>query len=366
MRLGSSWTRGHRCRPGVERQIIGWRDAASAVRAERGRARASMTSEGIGWLTSSLEQATAMVPPTERHAIHKLWMKMEDAVDGKELSAAQAATAVRSAFTNLCNMYVEQAQQNAHAKAGEAEARAQMLEERERFRKHSEVFKHKLDSALGVARKSSSVAEDWRAQARRAKANLATIEARHRRLVAASAKLLHAREGSNLSPHKGPSGKDNTGEENDALVGVRMSHDGEGEVRSGARPASANVGAREPGDMSLNISRDLPSRPQSAGTPANFGRPADFDSPIQPVASMDSVISRASSHDAAAALLGGPGPLRGYKKDRMPIGGVRRGAGEEKRPVLPANSMFNRPASANGTQPTTRGRRRQGPAADSG
>lgn len=321
-----------------------------------------MTPEGIGWLTSSLEQATAMVPPTERHAIHKLWMKMEDAIDGKELSAAQAATAVRGAFTNLCNMYVEQAQQSAHAKAGEAEARAQMLEERERFRKHSEVFKHKLDSALGVARKSSSVAEDWRAQARQAKANLATIEARHRRLVAASAKLLHAREGSNLSPRNGPNGK-----ENDALLAVRMSYDGEGEgVRSGERPASANVGAREPGDMGLNISRDLPSRPQSAGTPANFGRPADFDSPIQPVASMDSVISRASSHDAAAALLAGPGPLRGYRKDKKPIGGVRRGAGEEKRPVLPANSMFNRPASANGTQPTTRSRRRPASAADSG
>ena len=42
-----------------------------------------MEAEGIGWLTSSLEQATTMVPPTERHAIHKLWMKMEDAVDGK-------------------------------------------------------------------------------------------------------------------------------------------------------------------------------------------------------------------------------------------------------------------------------------------
>ena len=74
-----------------------------------------MTPEGIGWLTSSLEQATAMVPPAERHAIHKLWVKMEDAVDGKELSAGQAATAVRGAFTNLCNMYVEQAQQSAHA-----------------------------------------------------------------------------------------------------------------------------------------------------------------------------------------------------------------------------------------------------------
>ncbi len=320
--------------------------------------------EGIGWLTSSLEQATAMVPPAERHAIHKLWMKMEDAVDGKELSAGQAATAVRGAFTNLCNMYVEQAQQSAHAKAREAESRAQMLEERERFRKHSEVYKQKLDSALGVARKSSSVAEEWRTQARQAKANCATIEARHRRLAAASAKLLHAREGNNLSPQKGINGRENADEENDTLLVVRMSYDGEGD-RLDSRPASADVGARGAGGMSLNASGDLPSRPQSAGTPANFGRPADFDSPIHPSASKDSVLSTASSHDAAAAILGRPGPLRGYKKDKRPIGGVRRGAGEDKRPVLPGNSMFNRPASANGMQPTG-SRRRPASAAESG
>ena len=196
---------------------------------------------------------------------------MEDAVDGKELSAGQAATAVRGAFTNLCNMYVEQAQQSAHAKAREAEARAQMLEERERFHKHSEVYKQKLDSALGVARKSSSVAEEWRTQARQAKANVATIEARHRRLVAASAKLLHAREGYNLSPQKGSDGKDNADEQNDTLLVVRMSYDGDGDRdddgdRLGSRPASADVGARGPGGMSLNLSGDLPSRPQSAGT----------------------------------------------------------------------------------------------------
>ena len=108
----------------------------------------------------------------------------------------------------------------------------------------------------------------------------------------------------------------------------------------------------------MNVSSVLPSRPQSAESPANFGRPADFDSPIQPGASNDSIISHGSSHDAAAALLGAPGPLRGYKKDKVPIGGVRRGAGEDKRPVLPGNSMFNRPASASGTQPTPRSRRR--------
>ena len=145
----------------------------------------------MSWLTGALEQATAMAPPTERHAIHKLWNKMEDAtadcVKMEELTPARSIKLARGAFTNLCNMYVEQAQQSALAKAEAEEARAQMLEERERFREHSETYRLKLDAALGVARvnltraipkpqarssersrvclqKSSSVAEDWRGQ----------------------------------------------------------------------------------------------------------------------------------------------------------------------------------------------------------
>eukprot|EP01046_Picozoa_sp_COSAG06_P019752 COSAG06_NODE_1419_length_9522_cov_6.137005_3_plen_339_part_00 len=325
----------------------------------------ALAAEGMSWLTSSLEQATAMVPPSERHAIHKLWTKMEDAIDGKELTAAQAATAVRGAFTNLCNLYVEQAQQSAHAKAREEEARTQMLEERDRFRQHNEVYKQKLDSALGVARKSSSVAEDWRAQAQQAKANCATIEDRHRRLVAASAKLLHAREGNGLSPQKGASSRDNTGADDDTLLVVRLSYDGDGAGKTGGAATGDGASMAEPGDtdgagwdgVELNASRaGLQSRPHSAGSPANFGRPADFDSPIQPSGSKDSLLSHgSSSHDAAASLLAGPGPLRAYRKDKVPIGGVRRGAGEEKRPMLPGNSMFNRPASA---EPMARSRRR--------
>jgi hypothetical protein len=38
-----------------------------------------MSERDMSWLTGALEQATAMAPPTERHAIHKLWTKMEDA-----------------------------------------------------------------------------------------------------------------------------------------------------------------------------------------------------------------------------------------------------------------------------------------------
>ena len=52
---------------------------------------------------------------------------------------------------------------------------------------------------------------------------------------------------------------------------------------------------------------------------------------------------------AAASLLTAEGPLRGYKKDKVAIGGVRRGAGEERRPQLREGS-FNRPKSAEPTR----------------
>ena len=61
-----------------------------------------------------------------------------------------------------------------------------------------------------------------RTQATDAKANFATIEARYKRLVAASAKLLRAREGSRLGPGGGAQAGHGADEEGSVLV-VRLS-----------------------------------------------------------------------------------------------------------------------------------------------
>ena len=226
--------------------------------------------EGLSWLPSALENATAMVPPSERHAIHKLWTQMEDAVDGKELSASQAEKAVKSAFQNLCNMYVRQAQASAHAKAAAEETRQQMLEERERFKEHGGSLKQKLEASLGVARKSSTVAEEWRTQALDLKANFAALEKRHSRLVTASSKLLHAREGSGLSPQKGGGaggsggGSGAAGETDDTLLVVRLSY--EKDAAAAAAGEGGEEGAVEAeadwdgGELSVHGS---PKRPSS-------------------------------------------------------------------------------------------------------